>query len=81
MSTNRSVRESELYYQQLQEFGDVRYLDEVLEALIWAISTKPEEFPVLPNTTLRRARTIEFERDNQTIIPLKIWGVSDILCN
>jgi hypothetical protein len=72
-STHRSVRESALYSQQIKEFGETKLLDEALEGVVWALSTKPEYFEPIPGTTLRFVRTIEFERENTGLMPLKIW--------
>lgn len=72
-SSHRTLKESNLYSEQLREFGNLKFLDEALEGVVWALSTNPEYFQPILNTTLRFVRTIEFEREGFRLIPLKIW--------
>lgn len=73
MPDYRSIRETPLYSQQLSEFGDIKVLDEALEGVMWALARNAEHFPEIPNTNIRCIKTLEFERSNTLLLPLKIW--------
>ena len=73
MRTLRSIEESPLYAQQLQAIGDIRYMDEALEGVMWALANNAELFPELPNTNIRLIKTREFERKNYKVMPLRVW--------
>lgn len=64
--------ENPLYLSQLAEFGQSEAISELIEGVLWAISTNPEKFPTIPGTRMQFVRTIEFERD-QLLVPMKIW--------
>ena len=45
----RTLRETEIYKQQLARLGNVPRVDDALEVLIWGICRKPEKFEPVPN--------------------------------
>lgn len=73
MLPNRNIEESPEYLEELEKYGEIKYLDEALSGVMWALSIKPEYFPEIPNTNIRFVRTIEFEREGYSVVPLKIW--------
>ena len=69
-----TLREDELFTAQLEALDSIKYLDEALEAIMWALSNNPEIYPIVPGTKrLRVAKTKSYERGIVTIPPLKIW--------
>jgi hypothetical protein len=75
MASHRSIEESPLFLQQLQELGDIRYLDQALEGAVWAIATTPEGYPKLPDTNIQRIKTRDFGIPGRPIPPMEIWFV------
>ena len=73
MRTLRSIEESSLYSQQVEAIADVRYMDEALEGVMWALAKNAELFPELPGTNIRVIKTREFERKRFRVTPLKVW--------
>lgn len=70
----RTLVESKPFTQKLQEISSIKNSDEAIAVLLWAISTKPEFFPVIPGTTqLRIAKTNFYEREGTFIPPLRLW--------
>ncbi len=69
-----TLQEDEVYAAQLEALGNIKYLDEALEAVVWILSNNPEIYPVVPGTKrLRIAKTKSYEREAIMIPPLKIW--------
>jgi hypothetical protein len=73
MPTLRTIEESDLYSQQLDELGNIQYMDEALEGVVWALAKNAELFPEIPNSNIRCIKTREFVRKGFKIVPLKIW--------
>jgi len=54
----RTIRESKEYQHRLELIQpDVRRIDEQLRGIMWALSCKPDVFPRVDNTKLRRVLT------------------------
>jgi hypothetical protein len=78
MSKHRTLIEDEVFTAQLADIagnvGNIRYLDDALLALTWALSTNPEEYEVIPGTKgLRVAKTRWYERESIIVPVLKVW--------
>jgi hypothetical protein len=57
----RDLAESDAYRRCCTEVdSDAPRLDEALRYPLQAIAESPESFPVVPRTSLRRARTVQF---------------------
>jgi len=57
----RTVRRSHLFENHATQLQpDARRLDEQLRGVEWAVATKPEAFPQIPNTALRLIKTDPF---------------------
>lgn len=72
MARQRQLIESLSYTDGLAALGDTRVIDDALTALIWALSIKPEAFPVVPGMAdIRLAKT---DPQMGTPIPrIRIW--------
>lgn len=68
----RQLIESSSYTECLAELGDVGVIDSALTSLTWALSTKPEEFPIVPGMVdIRLAKT---DPQAGTPIPrIRVW--------
>ena len=74
----RTLVESDLFRRQLESFAQAlaneAVLDEVLDAVAWALSRKPEARPVIQGTSaLRVISTREYKRAGIIIPALKVW--------
>jgi hypothetical protein len=79
MDTLRTIVESPEFKEARRALDiDSRRLDEILEGVCEVLARKPDEFPRVPETTLRRAKTrpfppaipsygIYFEHDDTTV--------------
>lgn len=68
--------EDPLFTEQLQHLGDIKVLDDALSGLMWALSTKPFVYPILPGThKLRVAKTHICQREDIIIPALRIWFI------
>jgi hypothetical protein len=60
MVTRRGTFESEHFAAQKEALGlDPKRFDDLLSAITWVLAHKPDEFPLVPRTRLRRIRTVE----------------------
>lgn len=58
MATTRGTFESEHFAAQKEALGlDPKRFDDLLSAITWVLAHKPDEFPLVPETRLRRIRT------------------------
>jgi hypothetical protein len=74
MSNQRTLIETDLFMAQMADLGYGRYVDEALEAITWAVSIAPEEYPIIPGTKdLRVAKSRWYEREGIIVPPLKVW--------
>ena len=55
----RQIIESKEYTEQIAALGGAKTLDAALDALLWAVCTKPEDFPVVPGLRFTRIATTD----------------------
>ena len=72
----RQLIESTGFTEGLAALGDVRVIDAALTAVIWALSTNPEAFPLVPGMVdIRLAKT---DPQMGTPIPrIRVWFFID----
>jgi len=60
MVSRRGTFESEHFAAQKEGLGlDAKRFDDLLSAITWVLAHKPDEFPLVPGTQLRRIRTVK----------------------
>ena len=68
----RTLIESSLYSNQLSKLGGIKYLDEVLFGVTWALCKRPDIFPIIPKT--KKLRLVKTERiKSRSIEKFRIW--------
>jgi hypothetical protein len=76
MSKFRTLVETPGFAKDKEELGDAQSIDEALLAVTWALSQKPEDFPVIPGTRgLRMAKTRPYLRGGNIIPALEVWFI------
>ncbi|MDO8632250.1 MAG: hypothetical protein Q7R41_17335 [Phycisphaerales bacterium] len=72
MAAHWQLIESAGFTDGLSALGDVRVIDDALTAVIWALSTNPEAFPLVPGMVdIRLAKT---DPASGTPIPrMRVW--------
>src|SRR5262249_12484859 len=72
----RTLRETPEFAEHMDALGDIKQIDEALNAVTWALATDPQQFPAIPGTSgLRLARTVSYQRGDVFVPGLKIWFV------
>lgn len=73
----RTLIEDEVYQKQAENLGYTdEQLDSALGAIVWALATDPEYYPVIPGTQrLRVTKTDPYSHEEKWIPALKVWYV------
>jgi hypothetical protein len=70
----RTISESPLFSQQLEEFGDAKFTDGLIDQVKDKLAKDAEYFPeLIPRSNIRHVKTVEYHKDGRKIPPLKIW--------
>lgn len=74
--------EAHLYTESLGKLGNVERLDEALTGLLWAISRRPDDFPVVSGSkTVRVAKSEYLKVDDAERRKLRIFfRIHDVNC-
>ena len=66
--------EDALFTEQVAKIADIPRAREALEGIKWAISLKPEDFPVLETTErLRLVKSEKLASKNGSFVRLNVW--------
>ena len=70
----RTIIDGTEFEEQLKRFGDIRVLDEALRANMWALSTRPEAYEVIPGSrSLRVIKTLRISREGMSTPSFRIY--------